>query len=91
MLNSLINTQTTFLEVIKIMLKKMKTNEGIQYKKLSPEEMKERGILGRLIGPCADFNNATRNGRKYSEQLWENVFNDPIMKKKLKTVSALVN
>lgn len=66
------------------MLKKMKTNEGIQYKKLSPEEMKERGILGRLIGPCADFNNATRNGRKYSEQLWENVFNDPIMQEKIK-------
>ena len=66
------------------MLKKMKTNEGIQYKKLSPEEMKERGILGRLIGPCADFNNATRNGRKYSEQLWENVFNDPIMQEKIR-------
>lgn len=66
------------------MIKKVKTNEGIQYKKLSPEEMKERGILGRLIGPCADFNNATRNGRKYSEQLWENVFNDPIMQEKIK-------
>lgn len=66
------------------MLKKVRTNEGIQYKKLSPEEMKERGILGRLIGPCADFNNATRNGRKYSEQLWENVFNDPIMQEKIR-------
>ena len=66
------------------MIKKVKTNEGIQYKKLSPEEMKARGILGRLIGPCADFNNATRNGRKYSEQLWENVFNDPIMQEKIK-------
>lgn len=66
------------------MIKKVKTNEGIQYKKLSPDEMKARGILGRLIGPCADFNNATRNGRKYSEQLWENVFNDPIMQEKIK-------
>ena len=66
------------------MIKKIKTNEGIQYKKLSQEEMKARGILGRLIGPCADFNNATRNGRKYSEQLWENVFNDPIMQEKIK-------
>ena len=66
------------------MIKKVKTNEGIQYKKLSPEEMKARGILGRLIGPCADFNKATRNGRKYSEQLWENVFNDPIMQEKIR-------
>lgn len=66
------------------MIKKMKTNEGIQYKKLSPEEMKARGILGRLIGPCADFINPTRNGRGYSEQLWENVFKDPIMQEKIK-------
>lgn len=66
------------------MIKKVTTNEGIQYKKLSPDEMKARGILGRLIGPCADFNNATRNGRKYSEKLWENVFNDPIMQEKIK-------
>lgn len=65
------------------MIKKMTTNEGIQYKKLSPEEMKSRGILGRLVGPCADFINPTRNGRKYSEQLWENVFNNPIMQEKI--------
>ena len=65
------------------MIKKMRTNEGIQYKKLSAEEMKAKGILGRLIGVCADFNNSTRNGRKYSEQLWENVFNNPIMKEKI--------
>lgn len=66
------------------MIKKMRTNEGIQYKKLTPEEMKAKGILGRLIGPCADFINPTRNGRGYSEQLWENVFNDPIMQEKIK-------
>ena len=53
------------------MIKKLKTNESIQYQKLSPEEMKARGILGRLVGPCADFINPTRNGRKYSEQLWK--------------------
>ena len=61
-----------------------KVNEGIRYQKLTEAEMKQRGILGRLIGPCADFNNATRNGRKYSEQLWENVFNNPIMQEKIK-------
>lgn len=61
-----------------------KVTEGIRYQKLTEAEMKQRGILGRLIGPCADFNNATRNGRKYSEQLWENVFNNPIMQEKIK-------
>ena len=66
------------------MIKKITTNEGIQYKKLTPEEMKAKGILGRLIGPCADFINPTRNGRGYSEQLWENVFNNPIMQEKIK-------
>lgn len=36
-------------------------------------------ILGRLQGPCADFINSTRNGRKYDESLWEKVFSDPII------------
>ena len=52
------------------MIKKLKTNESIQYQKLTPEEMKAKGILGRLVGPCADFINPPRNGRKYSEKLW---------------------
>lgn len=37
-------------------------------------------ILGRLSGPCADFINPTRNGRKYTQALWEKVFNNPIVK-----------
>jgi len=37
-------------------------------------------ILGRLTGPCADFVNPTRNGREYSESLWEKVFNNDIVK-----------
>ena len=64
------------------MLKKI--SEGIRYQKLTEEEKKARGILGRLVGVCADFNKATRNGRKYSEQLWENVFNNPLMQEKIK-------
>jgi hypothetical protein len=64
------------------MIKKIR--EGIQYKKLTEEERKARGILGRLVGPCADFNKATRNGRKYTEKLWENVFANPIMQEKIK-------
>lgn len=65
------------------MIKQMKTNENFEYIKLTPEEMKARGILGRLVGPCASFSVATRNGRKYSNELWEKVFNNPIMKEKL--------
>ena len=33
--------------------------------------------LGRLKGVCADFCNATRNGRLYGKELWENVLKDP--------------
>lgn len=65
------------------MLKESRTNEEFEYLKLSPEEQKARGILGRLTGIAADFIHPTRNGRKYSEKLWENVFNDPIMKEKI--------
>ena len=65
------------------MLKESKANEEFEYQRLSPEEQKARGILGRLVGICADFIKPTRNDRKYSEQLWENVFNDPIMKEKI--------
>ena len=66
------------------MIQKLKTNESVKYQKLTPEEMKAKGILGRLVGVCADFMNPTRNGRKYSEQLWENVFNNPLMQEKIK-------
>ena len=41
------------------------------------------GCLGTLDGPCADFKNATRNGNFYSRRLWENVFQDPIVKESL--------
>lgn len=49
-------------------MNKIKT-EDFKYQKLSPEEQKSRGILGRLVGVCADFNHATRNDRTYNEQL----------------------
>lgn len=53
------------------------------YKRLSLEEQKSRGILGRLTGIIADTTGATRNGRKYSSELWENVFKNPIIKEKI--------
>ena len=58
------------------MIESLKKNENFVYQKLTPEEMKARGILGRLVGPCADFINPTRNGRKYTEELWDKVFKD---------------
>lgn len=65
------------------MLESIRSNEALEYKKLSAEEMASRNILGRLVGNCADFIMSTRNGRKYTEELWEKVFNNPIMKEKL--------
>lgn len=65
------------------MLESLKTNEPFTYNKLSAEEMKARGILGRLVGPCAEFTIPTRNGRKYNEELWDNVFEDEIVNEKI--------
>lgn len=61
---------------------KDKIREMLAFEDLSQEEKDRRHILGRLYGPVADVINPTRNGRKYSEELWENVFNNPIMKEK---------
>lgn len=65
------------------MLESMHSPGELNYQKLSLEEQASRGILGRLLGPIADFKNATRNGRKYRESLWEKVFDNPIIKEKL--------
>ena len=66
------------------MLESLNTSWDMQYQKLSPEEQSARGILGRLTGVVADFKNPTRNGRLYTEELWEKTFNNPIMQEKLK-------
>ena len=65
------------------MLESLSTDK-LDYEKLSLEEQQKRGILGRLTGVIADFVNPTRNQRHYSEELWENVFNDPLMQEKIK-------
>lgn len=57
--------------------------ETLAFSELTPEEKEQRGILGRLYGPCADFINPTRNGRTYSDELWEKVFEQPLVKEKL--------
>lgn len=61
-----------------------KIRETLAFEDLTPEEKSKRKILGRLYGPVADVVNPTRNGRKYSEQLWEKVFKNPIMQEKFK-------
>lgn len=58
-------------------------NEDFKYTRLSDDEIKQRGILGRLVGPIADTKRPTRNGRGYGKELWEKVFNSPLMKEKL--------
>lgn len=64
------------------MLESLNT-DVFEYEKLKPEEMQRRGILGRLVGVMADTVNPTRNGRSYSGKLWDNVFNNPIMKERI--------
>lgn len=56
---------------------------AFEYKKLSKDEMNSRHILGRIVGPIADYKNPTRNGRKYTEKLWNKTFDDPIVKEKI--------
>lgn len=52
---------------------------SLKYDSTVNTSSKGTAILGRLTGPCADVINSTRNGRKYSEKLWEKVFKDPIV------------
>lgn len=66
------------------MLESFTSKENFSYTKLSEAEQKARGILGRLVGPIADTQNPTRNGRGYIDELWENVTNDPIFQEKIK-------
>ena len=70
-------------EGVDIMLESFNVNNEMQYQKLSLDEQQKRGILGRLVGVIADFKNPTRNGRRYTEELWDKTFADPIMKEKL--------
>lgn len=62
------------------MLESVNQNDRLAFAELTPEEKERRGILGRLYGPCADIIRGTRNGRKYSAELWEKVFNNDLIK-----------
>lgn len=45
-----------------------------------PSDKNNTAILGTLVGPCADIMNPTRNGRGYSEELWQKTFENEIVK-----------
>ena len=80
--NLIHNDWNTRYSKVNKMLESLRNNQ-FEYQKLSPEEQKARGILGRLYGPIADFEDPTRNGRLYTEELWEQAFDSPLMKEKL--------
>lgn len=61
-------------------MRNLTESDKLKFQRISPEEKEKKGILGRLYGPCADVINATRNGRKYGEDLWRKVFASPIVK-----------
>lgn len=54
--------------------------EELKYDGSAKVSSKGTAILGKLTGPCADTINPTRNGRKYSNELWEKVFQDSLVK-----------
>jgi len=65
-------------------VKKDKIRETLAFQELTPEEKERRGILCRLYGPCADISGPTRNGRKYSNEVWKRTFgNNEIIKELL--------
>lgn len=53
-----------------------KMNNNLSYK----SDTKRKGVLGTLEGICADCIHSTRNGRMYSDEVWQKAFNDPIVK-----------
>lgn len=59
------------------MLEKLTNN--LKFSALTENE-RNRGILGRLYGPVASCVVPTRNGRYYTDSVWETVFDTPIVK-----------
>ena len=61
------------------MLENFSKTTELKFTELSPEEKEARGILGRLYGPMASIVRPTRNGRKYTDSLWEKAFQNPLV------------
>lgn len=53
--------------------------EELKYDSSAKVSNKGTAILGQLSGVVADTVNPTRNGRKYSNELWERVFKDSLV------------
>lgn len=70
------------------MIEALKGNR-FEYTKLTPEEQKERCILGTLYGPIADTKKPTRNGRIYPKEAWENALNNEIFQEQLQSKCIL--
>lgn len=70
------------------MLESVKGNK-FEYTKLSPEEQKERGILGTLYGVIADTTKPTRNGRLYPREAWEKALSDDLFQEQLQNKCVL--
>lgn len=64
------------------MIKQLKESDSLKFKTLNAEEKASRGILGRLYGPVASFKAPTRNGRRYTQELWEKLFESPLIKER---------
>lgn len=62
---------------------------NFDYKRLTEDEQNRRGILGRLVGVIADFKNPTRNGRLYSEDVWDHVLEDEVFQEKIQNRCCL--
>ncbi len=64
------------------MIQKITEDTALKFKNLSAEDKEKKGILGRLYGPVASFKSPTRNGRKYTQDLWEQLFESPLIKER---------
>ena len=64
------------------MIKKLNEDTSLKFKTISPEEKSKKGILGRLYGNVASFAAPTRNGRHYSQELWQKLFDSPLIKER---------
>lgn len=57
-----------------------------EYKYIKESSDRHKGeYLGTVAGVCADLVKPTRNGRKYTEQLWRNVINSPDFQEGMRT------
>ena len=57
-----------------ILIERTRSDSPLKYIKESGINEQGKHYLGRLEGPAADLLNPTRNGRKYTVELWRKQF-----------------